>query len=345
MNLQNLSHKRYNILTGEWVLVSPNRTERPWLGKIEKFENENLPEYDPSCYLCPGNIRANGEKNPNYTDTFVFINDFSALKLNIDEYYLNKNNLFIAETEKGICKVICFSPKHNLTLSTMKKENIKKVIDVWINEYINLGELKEINYIQIFENHGLMMGCSNPHPHCQLWAQQSVPYVVEKETFFQKKYYENKKRCLLCDYIEAELKEKERVVFQNNSFIVLVPFWAIWPFEVIILPLEHKPSIEFMNEKEKVYLAETLNILGIKYDNLFLTNFPYSMGIHQKPTDKNQHPEWHFHFHYYPPLLRSANIRKFMVGYEMLAMPQRDITPELAAEKLKETPTIHYLSS
>ncbi len=345
MKLQEHPHKRYNILTGEWILVSPHRMKRPWQGKTEETQPEKMPEYDPDCYLCPGNIRNTGVKNPDYKETFVFINDFAALMPDIEEGDLNKNELLQAVSEKGICKVICFSPRHDLTLAKMKTEDIGKVINVWVKEYLEIGSQKDINYIQIFENRGAIMGCSNPHPHGQIWANQRLPYIPEKETIHQKEYLKKNKHCLLCDYLKLELKEKERIVFENDSFIVLVPFWAFWPFEVMILPKDHLTSIDKMNDKQKKDLADVMRRTGIRYDNVFSTNFPYSMGIHQKPTDGAEHPEWHFHIHYYPPLLRSATVKKFMVGYEMLAMPQRDITAEASAKKLREMSETHYRAS
>ena len=342
MKLQDYPHKRYNILTGEWILVSPHRTERPWQGKTEDVQDEKLPEYDPNCYLCPGNTRAGGAKNPDYTETFVFINDFSALLPDIKEEEINKDPLLTSKSEKGICKVICFSPRHDLALAKMGIEDIKKVVDVWVKEYKEIGSNKDMNYVQIFENRGAIMGCSNPHPHGQIWADSSVPVMPEKETEKQKKYLEKNKRCLLCDYIELELKEKERIILDNDSFIILVPFWAFWPFEVMILPKKHLTCISGMDEKHRLDLADAMRRIGVRFDNLFKANFPYSMGFHQKPTDYQEHAEWHFHIHYYPPLLRSATVRKFMVGYEMLAMPQRDITAESSAQRLRALSEIHY---
>ena len=332
------THKRLNLLTGEWILVSPHRTKRPWNGKTEDAAADKMPEYDPNCYLCPGNTRAGGVANPKYEDTFLFVNDYSALIPGIE-------NLLIARSEEGICKVICFSPRHDLTLARMSPEKIVRVIDLWIEQYKELGEDPNINYVQIFENRGAIMGCSNPHPHGQIWSSQTVPDLPAKETEKQIEYKEKNGRCLLCDYLALELKKKERIVLENDGFAVLVPFWAVWPYEIMILPKRHMSSIDEMTEKEKKDLAEIMKAAGIRYDNLFKTNFPYSMGIHQKPTDGKAHDGWHFHFHYLPPLLRSATVKKFMVGYELLAMPQRDITAEQAAAKLREQPPVHYLES
>lgn len=337
------THKRLNLLTGEWVLVSPHRTKRPWQGKVEDLAKDSMPQYDPKCYLCPGNERLGGFKNPNYTETFTFVNDFSALIPDVPEGKINDNDLLIAQSERGICKVICFSPRHDLTLSRMENSAIVNVINLWIQETKELGTNPMINYIQIFENRGDIMGCSNPHPHGQIWTNESLPDIPAKETENQAKYLKEKGCCLLCDYVKLEMEKKERIVFENDSFIVLVPFWAVWPYELMVLPKRHMSRLEEMTEKEKTDLAQAIQRLGIKYDNLFTTSFPYSMGLHQQPTDGAEHPEWHFHFHYMPPLLRSATVKKFMVGYELMATPQRDITPEQAAEKLRELPNTHYL--
>ena len=339
------THKRLNLLTGEWILVSPHRTKRPWNGKTEDAAADKMPEYDPNCYLCPGNTRAGGVANPKYEDTFLFVNDYSALIPGIPKGDINEENLLIARSEEGICKVICFSPRHDLTLARMSPEKIVRVIDLWIDQYKELGGDPNINYVQIFENRGAIMGCSNPHPHGQIWSSQTVPDLPAKETEKQIEYKEKNGRCLLCDYLALELKKKERIVLENDGFAVLVPFWAVWPYEIMILPKRHMSSIDEMTEKEKKDLAEIMKAAGIRYDNLFKTNFPYSMGIHQKPTDGKAHDGWHFHFHYLPPLLRSATVKKFMVGYELLAMPQRDITAEQAAAKLREQPPVHYLES
>jgi UDPglucose--hexose-1-phosphate uridylyltransferase len=343
MHLQEFPHRRYNILTGEWVLVSPHRLKRPWQGKLEHTPPETKKSYESDCYLCPGNTRAGGKKNPPYKSTFAFTNDFSALLADGPAEYCNKEDLIIAESERGICRVICFSPRHDLTLSLMKARDIENVIDLWIKEYKELGGRTDIGYVQIFENRGSIMGCSNPHPHGQIWANETTPFIPSLESRRQKEYLDKKGSCLLCDYLALEQKEQKRIVFENDSFVVLVPFWAVWPFEVLLAPKEHCASIPEINNKQKRDLALAIKKLGIKYDNLFETSFPYSMGIHQKPTDNKKHKEWHFHFHYYPPLLRSATIKKFMVGYEMLATPQRDITAEKSAEMLRELPEIHFL--
>jgi UDPglucose--hexose-1-phosphate uridylyltransferase len=336
------SHRRYNPLTGDWVLVSPHRTKRPWQGKVEKHPVENRPKYDPTCYLCPDNERAGGLKNPDYKDVFVFQNDFSALVPDVPHGKYEKKELFRAESERGFCKVICFSPRHDLTIPEMEVADIKKVVDVWCQEYKSMGSEDYINYVQIFENKGDIMGCSNPHPHGQIWAQYSVPVEPAKESLKQKEYYAKHGKTLLSDYLAEELKDQERVLMENDHFVALVPFWATWPFETMIVSKRPISSMLQLSEEEKLSMADAYKQLTLMYDNLFEVSFPYSAGIHQCPTDGKEYPEWHMHMHFYPPLLRSATVKKFMVGYEMMANPQRDITPEQAAFRLKSLSKIHY---
>ncbi|NJD22836.1 MAG: UDP-glucose--hexose-1-phosphate uridylyltransferase [Melioribacter sp.] len=345
MHTNNFPHRRKNILTGEWILVSPHRTQRPWQGEIADRENQIRPSYDPECYLCPGNKRANGEVNPNYKSTFVFTNDYSALIENIPNKKVNQKNLLIAENEKGICRVVNFSPRHDLTLAEMSEGEIENVITTWQDEFRNLSSNKNINYVQIFENKGAMMGNSNPHPHCQIWAQESIPIEPQKELKQFQKYYSKNKKSLLSDYLKLELKLKERIVYENDSFAAVVPFWAVWPYETLIISKRKIANLLQLKEKEKKDFAKIISVITIKYDNLFNTSFPYSAGIHQAPTDGSRYPEWHFHMHFYPPLLRSASIKKFMVGYEMLAEPQRDFTPEASASILKNLSVKHYKSN
>jgi UDPglucose--hexose-1-phosphate uridylyltransferase len=335
-------HRRKNILTGEWILVSPQRAKRPWQGQQEAAEQEKKPEYDPTCYLCPGNARAGGHKNPTYESTFIFDNDFSALQPDTPDQQWNLHNLIIADTEPGRCRVLCFSPRHDLTLPEMTSEAVAKVIDVWQAEYAVLGADQAINYVQIFENKGSIMGCSNPHPHGQIWAQKQVPVEPAKEMLQFTSYFQSHGCTMLADYLSLELQQSDRLVWQNEHFVALVPFWATWPFETMIISRRAVAGLDAFYPREKQALADILRIITIKYDNLFQISFPYSMGLHQAPTDGLMHPEWHFHIHFYPPLLRSATIRKFMVGYEMLANPQRDITAELSAERLRESPEKHY---
>ncbi len=334
-NLEAHPHRRFNILTGEWVLVSPHRTSRPWQGKTEASLKKEKISYDQECYLCPTNKRINGAINDDYKNTNVFTNDFGAL-LNDTPNFNYKKGLLHAEGESGICKVICFSPNHSLTIPDMEIEDLVKVVETWQKEYTELGSFSTINYVQIFENKGAIMGCSNPHPHGQIWAQYSIPTEIIKKTNTQKTFYQKEGVSLLQSYLEQELIDRTRIISENDNFVTLVPFWAVWPYEVMIVPKRHMPNISELTTAEKIDFAEQLKVLTQKYDALFDTSFPYSSGIHQAPTDGTAHNEWHWHMSFYPPLLRSATVKKFMVGYEMFAMPQRDITPELAAEKLKE---------
>ncbi len=343
-SLLEIPHRRKNILTGEWVLVSPHRTKRPWQGEVYSDKQIRRPEYDAECYLCPGNKRANGDVNPDYKSTFVFTNDFSALIADVKKTEIKKNELLLAKSEEGICRVVNFSPRHDLTLAEMNEPEIELVIETWQNEFAQLGLNPKINHVQIFENKGAMMGNSNPHPHCQIWAQSSIPMEISKETKNFQKYYSAKKKSLLADYLKLEMKLSERIVYQNSAFVVLVPFWAVWPFETMIIPKRKIVNILQLKEAEKKDFANALKVITSKYDNMFQTSFPYSSGIHQAPTDGKEHKEWHMHMHFYPPLLRSASIKKFMVGYEMMAEPQRDITPEQSAKILKDLPSKHYLS-
>ncbi|MCG8696941.1 MAG: UDP-glucose--hexose-1-phosphate uridylyltransferase [Bacteroidales bacterium] len=341
-NLNDHPHRRYNALTGEWVLVSPHRAKRPWQGQVEKLPPANLPEYDPKCYLCPGNERAGGIQNPDYRDTFVFTNDFSALLPDTPNGEVSEDNLFVAKAEKGFCKVICFSHRHDLTVPQMDVPSVRKVVDVWSNEFNEMKNIDYINHIQIFENKGAVMGCSNPHPHCQIWAQSSIPVEIEKELTQLTAFYEKHNKTLLSVYLEKELEAKERIVCENDSFVALVPYWAVWPFETMIISKRVIRNIGEFTDKEKDDLADIYIRLTVRYDNLFETSFPYSMGLHQQPVDGKEYPQCHFHMHFFPPLLRSATVRKFMVGYEMMANPQRDITAEQSAERLRALSETHY---
>jgi UDPglucose--hexose-1-phosphate uridylyltransferase len=334
--LKLLPHRRFNPLTREWVLVSPQRAQRPWQGKLES-PAPKVPEFDPACYLCPSNERASGARNPRYSSTFVFDNDYAALKPDTPKAVVREcNDLIQAQSEEGLCKVVCFSPRHDLTLARMPADQIRAVLDVWKSEFESIGSLPHVNYVQIFENRGEIMGCSNPHPHCQIWANQTIPNEPAKEQLSQQEYCNNTGRCLLCDYLTYEENAGERIVCQNEAFLAVVPFWAIWPFETLLLSRQHSSDIAALDNRQLTGLADILKQLTTRYDRLFDVSFPYSMGFHQRPTDGHEHREWHFHAHYYPPLLRSAVVRKFMVGYEMLASPQRDLTPESAAEQLRQ---------
>jgi UDPglucose--hexose-1-phosphate uridylyltransferase len=336
--LQSSPHRRFNPLTGEWVLVSPHRTERPWQGQTERQEPEPSEPYEPNCYLCPANARAGGARNPSYSTTFVFDNDFGALQPDIPtaEVDIAGKGLLVAQSESGICRVVCFSPRHDLTLSRMSLPEIRSLVDVWVLEFQTLGERPGVNYVQIFENRGLMMGCSNPHPHGQIWATSTIPNEPRKEQEAFTAYQKQHGACLLCDYIRLEEASGDRFVFGNDHFLAVVPFWAVWPYETLVVSKQHLGSMSALDGEARSALADILKRVTCGYDNLFQTPCPYSMGFHQQPTDETEHEEWHFHAHFFPPLLRSASIRKFMVGFEMLGSPQRDIAPEYAAAKLRE---------
>jgi UDPglucose--hexose-1-phosphate uridylyltransferase len=341
LNLNQDPHRRFNPLSGEWVLVSPHRALRPWQGNQETPPTETLLQYDPSCYLCPGNPRAQGLRNPAYTGTYVFENDFAALKANTPAERMDVSNrgLIVAEGESGICRVICFSPRHDLTLSTMPRAAIEDVVRTWTEQFRELSALPNIGHVQIFENRGALMGASNPHPHCQVWATRSLPEAPARELATQTGYRQKHSTCLLCDYLALETAQKLRIVCQNEAFTALVPFWAIWPFEILIISRRHLASMPDLSKAEHSQLAHILQTVTAIYDRVFDVPFPYSMGFHQAPSDSTEHPEWHFHAHFYPPLLRSATVRKFMVGFEMLGTPQRDITAESAAERLRSLNT------
>jgi UDPglucose--hexose-1-phosphate uridylyltransferase len=335
-------HRRFNALTGEWLLVSPHRARRPWIGQEEAPTREMRPPYDPSCYLCPGNRRADGSANPAYDETFVFDNDFPALMSGTPSGSQDQEGLLCARSERGVCRVVCFSPRHDLDVPRMERSQIERVIEVWGEQFEELSALPWIRYVQIFENRGAMMGCSNPHPHCQIWAGESIPNEPSKEQRTQSEFLARESDCLLCRYLALELSQKERIVEENDEFVALVPYWAVWPFETLVVSRRHVSAFDQVDRTQRTGLADLMKNLTTRYDNLFQTPFPYSMGFHQRPTDGRDHPEWHLHAHYYPPLLRSSTVRKFMVGYEMLGTPQRDITAESAAERLRGCSTEHY---
>jgi len=334
-NLQDYSHKRFNILTGEWVLVSPHRAKRPWQGQNEEISNQKQPTHDSSCYLCAGNTRVNGEENPKYEDVFVFTNDFAALQTTSPKFAVNEG-LFKAESEQGICKVVCFSPDHSKSLANMSVENINKVVKTWQNQYTELGSNNMINYVQIFENKGAVMGCSNSHPHGQIWSQSTLPNEVDKKDQQQRAYFSKYNSSLLGDYLKQELDVNERIIYKNDDFVVLTPFWAVWPFETMIVPKKQCKNITMISEQDSLNFADAISKTTKAYDKLFNCSFPYSSGIHQSPTNGEINDHWRWHMSFYPPLLRSATVKKFMVGYEMFGSPQRDITPEQAAKRLRE---------
>ena len=330
-------HRRYNPLTEEWVLVSPHRAQRPWQGAVEKNEAVVKLTHDPQCYLCPGNSRSGGEMNPPYKDVFTFTNDFSALNQVASGDAISTHPLLKMKSERGLCRVICFSPRHDLTIPDLEILQIRKVIDAWVGEYQQLGALETIHHVQIFENKGSAMGCSNPHPHGQIWAQQSIPVQALKKLNTQKSYSVEHQSSLLGDYLKEELRQETRILFENDGFVALIPFWAAWPFEAMLIPKRQIPSITDLTDGERTSFAEAYKKLTMMYDKLFETSFPYSAGLHQAPTDGRVHDYWRMHMSFFPPLLRSAAVRKFMVGYEMFGEPQRDLTPEVCTQMLRKS--------
>jgi UDPglucose--hexose-1-phosphate uridylyltransferase len=333
-------HRRLNPLTGEHILVSPHRTQRPWQGKQERSSEHERPQHDPNCYLCPNNIRASGEVNPDYATTYVFTNDFAALLPDTPDTVPPNNSLMVIQGVRGTCRVICFSPRHDLTLPEMSVEDIRHVVDIWAQQTAELG--RDYRWVQVFENKGEIMGCSNPHPHGQIWAGNWLPNEITQEDVSQRIYFEQRKTVLLVDYTTIEVKLEQRIVVENADWIVVVPYWAVWPFETLLLPRRHVMRLPDLNDRERSALADILKRLLTKYDNLFEVSFPYSMGWHGAPLDKRDYSGWQLHAHFYPPLLRSATVKKFMVGYEMMAEAQRDITAEQAAERLRDLPETHY---
>lgn len=333
MSVQDQSHARKNILTGEWVLVSPHRTLRPWQGQTEASAPANEPVFDAKCYLCAGNKRANGERNPDYQGPYIFDNDFPALSA-ASAIEHNDSPLFEARAESGRCRVVCFSEKHNERLSTMQHADIVAALAAMITDFSSLAESGHYKYVQVFENRGEMMGCSNQHPHAQIWATENIPTEISKELASQQAHHDATGSALLVEYLKAELIDGARIICSNEHFVALVPYWATWPFEQLILPRRHVISPEGLSDQEISSLASLLKTSLRANDRLFDTSAPYSMGFHPAPCGE-PHPEWQLHIHIYPPLLRSATIRKHLVGFEMLGMPQRDLTPEVAAERLR----------
>jgi len=340
-------HRRHNPLLDEWVLVSPHRLARPWQGQIEAPRVSELPVYDPACYLCPGNARARGERNPAYASTFAFTNDFPAL-LPADEGVaeapaIDGHDLLRAEPQSGLCRVLCFSPRHDLTLAQMDTSAVRAVVEAWAEETDALAHAAGIGYVQIFENKGAAMGCSNPHPHGQIWASATVPHIPARKLAMQRRYAERHGRDLLGDYLAHELADGARLVCRNDAWVALVPFWAVWPFETMVVPTRAVDDLRALTADEREALADIVRRLTARYDNLFRCSFPYSMGWHGRPVDGRASTGCRLHAVYVPPLLRSADVRKFLVGYEMTAEPQRDLTAESAAERLRAQPEIHYL--
>lgn len=347
------SHLRWNPLRQEWVIVSPGRVERPWRGETDEPVIQKPIEYDPKCFLCPGNARADGSRTPHYEGPLVLDNSFPALTSIQAHVPTDRPELLAARSERGICRVASHSPHHGLTLAMMSQSQVAQVVEMWTQEWICLGLESCIRYVQIFENKGAMMGCGIPHPHSQIWASETIPNEPAKEQSVFLDYLANKGSCLLCDYLGLEMNCRERIVCENASFAVVVPFWAIWPFETMIVSKRHVACLADLDDTERNDLANVLRRILIRYDNLFETSFPYASGFHQCPTDfttekainTSTHPEWHLHAHIYPPLLRSASIRKYMAGYELLASPVRDITPECSAERLRRLPEVHFMES
>jgi UDPglucose--hexose-1-phosphate uridylyltransferase len=327
-------HRRRDPLSGTWTLVSAERTQRPWQGSTESSAVESRPRHDPDCYLCPGNERASGKRNPDYASTYAFTNDFPALQPDTEQRSFDAHPLLTAETQRGTCRVLCFSPRHDLALAVMEPEQIRAVVDLWIEQYEELSAA--YSWVQIFENRGESMGASNPHPHGQVWASDIVPTLVASEDRNQLDYAKQVGAPLLLDYTELELKRDERVVAANDRWLAVVPFWAVWPFETMVLPRRKISSLVALDDEDRQLLAALLGDLLPRYDNVFDHPFPYSMGWHGAPSDGSDGSHWYLHAHFYPPLLRSPTIRKWMVGYEMLAEQQRDVTPETAAQRLRE---------
>jgi UDPglucose--hexose-1-phosphate uridylyltransferase len=333
-------HRRFNPLADDWVLVSPGRTKRPWSGQQEQAPPQDLPTYDPGCYLCPGNKRANGDTNPKYNSTFVFTNDFAALRPDTPTTVF-EDSLLRAEGEQGTCRVVVFSPRHDLTLALMTPTDVRRVVDIWADQSTELGA--RYRWVQVFENRGESMGASNPHPHGQVWAGTALPALAAREDASQRRHWTARSRPLLLDYVDQE-SGGARVVVESDDWLIVVPFWAIWPFETLLVPKRPAARLADLDDHARSSLVAGLMELLVRCDNLFRTPFPYSMGWHEAPYDDDPHVHWQLHAHLYPPLLRSATVRKFIAGYELLAEVQRDITPEEAAERLRSLSPVHYRS-
>jgi len=335
-------HRRYNPLLDEWVICSPQRLDRPWQGLTEPPVVEQRPDFDPGCYLCPGNLRSGGQRNPAYQSTFVFDNDFPALTPTPSPSP-GGGDLFRAEAAAGVCRVVCFSPRHDLTLARMDAPAIRLVVDAWAEQVAELSAREDVRYVQVFENKGELMGCSNPHPHGQIWALGHIPGIPGRKLAAQRRYFETHGRDLLGDYLDRELASGDRLVCDDDQWVALVPYWAVWPFETMLLPRRRVSSLPELNDAERTALASLVRRLSIRYDNLFRCPFPYSMGWHGRPGGGADPPGCRLHAVYMPPLLRSATVRKFLVGFELTAEPQRDLTAETAAARLREMSETHYL--
>lgn len=334
------SHRRRNPLTGQWVLVSPHRAKRPWQGQQEAASDQQLPAYDKGCYLCAGNTRVSGDVNPAYAGTFVFTNDHAALMPQVPEAPPSTDPLYVAGAARGTSRVICFSPDHARTLPELDLAAIRGVIDAWCEQTAELG--RDHAWVQVFENKGAIMGCSQPHPHGQIWATGFVPNEPAAEDLNQRAYFAEHGRPLLLDVAQREAQARERIVVETEHWLAVVPYWATWPFETLLLPRFVVQRLPDLTPAQRADLAVALKKLTSRYDNLFQCSFPYSMGWHGAPFDGRDGAPWQLHAHFYPPLLRSATVRKFMVGFEMLAEAQRDLTPEQAAEKLRVVSDLHY---
>ena len=341
-HLDAVPHRRFDPLRQQWVLVSPHRTARPWQGQVERPPAAAAVPYDPGCYLCPGNPRAGGVRNPDYTSTFVFDNDFAALMPETSAASYRERDLLVADAERGICRVVCFAPRHDLTLAVMDPSAVRAVVDTWSDEYTELTTTRGLAYALVFENRGEMMGASNPHPHSQIWATESVPNEPARERESLAAYRATHGGCLLCEYVALERERRDRIVCENDAFVALVPFWAVWPFETLVVSRAHVGAMPALDGQGRDALADILRRMTTRYDNVFGAPFPYSMGFHQEASGSPAYDDAHLHAHFYPPLLRSATIRKFMVGFELLGSPQRDVTPEAAAERLRAAGEVHY---
>ncbi|ABX86150.1 galactose-1-phosphate uridylyltransferase [Yersinia pestis] len=333
-------HRRYNPLKDQWVLVSPHRAKRPWQGQQETPATENLPAHDPDCFLCPGNTRVTGDVNPDYSSTYVFTNDFAALMPDTPDAPPSHDPLMRSQSARGTSRVICFSPDHSKTLPQLTLPALEQVVQTWQQQSAELGKIYP--WVQVFENKGAAMGCSNPHPHGQIWANSFLPNEAEQEDRLQQQYFQQHQSPMLLDYVERERRDGQRTVVETEHWLAVVPYWAAWPFETLLLPKAAVLRLEDLSAEQRSDLAIALKKLTSRYDNLFSCSFPYSMGWHGAPYNANDNTHWQLHAHFYPPLLRSASVRKFMVGYELLAETQRDLTAEQAAALLRAVSDVHY---